>query len=131
MKFSIKDFFSKCDTNPQENADLVTFTEEIFTGKLHFSSSNCLKGIFEEFCWCILKLYRKNTSFKVILQFSLISSLLSSGNSCLCMFFYFLYFVSQSIYVSSVQRDLVVLLIDPNSKPKNISCSILLQLRQY
>ena len=27
MKFSIKDFFSKCD---------VTFTEEVLNGKLHF-----------------------------------------------------------------------------------------------
>ena len=33
MKFSIKDFFSKCDQIP---ADLVTFTEEILNGKLHF-----------------------------------------------------------------------------------------------
>ena len=35
MKFSIKDFFS----NLQEAADLVTFIEEIFTGKLHFLCS--------------------------------------------------------------------------------------------
>ena len=34
MKFSIKDFFSKCF--PQETADLVTFTEEILNGKLYF-----------------------------------------------------------------------------------------------
>ena len=33
MKFSVKDFFSKCDQFP---ADLVTFTEKIFNGKLHF-----------------------------------------------------------------------------------------------
>ena len=26
--------------NPQETADLVTFTEEILNGKLHFSCSN-------------------------------------------------------------------------------------------
>ena len=32
MKFSIKGFFSKCD-------HLVTFTEEIFNGKLHFFCS--------------------------------------------------------------------------------------------
>ena len=31
MKFSVKDFFSKCD--------LVTFTEEILNGKLHFLCS--------------------------------------------------------------------------------------------
>ena len=35
MKFSIKDFFSKCDQIP----DLVTFTEEILNGKLHFLCS--------------------------------------------------------------------------------------------
>ena len=29
MKFSIKDFFSKCDQNPQFPADFVTFIEEI------------------------------------------------------------------------------------------------------
>ena len=30
-------------TNPQETADLVTFTEEIFHGKLHFSCSVWVK----------------------------------------------------------------------------------------
>ena len=34
MKSSIKDFFSKCF-----HADLVTFTEEILNGKLHFLCS--------------------------------------------------------------------------------------------
>ena len=34
MKFSIKDFFSKCDQIA--DSDLVTFTEDIFKGKLHF-----------------------------------------------------------------------------------------------
>ena len=28
IKFSIKDFFSKCDQNPQFPVDLVTFTEK-------------------------------------------------------------------------------------------------------
>ena len=32
MKFSIKDFFSK-------SSDLVTFTEKVLNGKLHFLSS--------------------------------------------------------------------------------------------
>ena len=40
MRFSIKDFFSKYDQIrrklPKETADLDTFTEEIFNGKLHF-----------------------------------------------------------------------------------------------
>ena len=38
MKFSIKDFFSKCDEIALANvpADLVTFTEEILNGKLQF-----------------------------------------------------------------------------------------------
>ena len=36
MKFSIKGFFSKCD---QIRVDLVTFTEEIFNGKLYFLCS--------------------------------------------------------------------------------------------
>ena len=36
MKFPIKDFLSKCDQNPQFSEDLVTFTEEIPGGKLHF-----------------------------------------------------------------------------------------------
>ena len=39
MKFSIKDSFSKCDQNPQFPAELVTFTEEILNGKLHFLCS--------------------------------------------------------------------------------------------
>ena len=36
-------FFSKIWPNPQETANLVTFTEEILNGKLHFSCSNCCK----------------------------------------------------------------------------------------
>ena len=42
MKFSIKDFFSKCDQmwpNPPWPLDLVTFTGEIINGKLHFLCS--------------------------------------------------------------------------------------------
>ena len=38
MKFSINDVFSKWP-NPLETADLVTFTEEILNGKLHFLCS--------------------------------------------------------------------------------------------
>ena len=38
MKFSTKDFFSKCDQicRKLETADLVTFTEDILNGKIHF-----------------------------------------------------------------------------------------------
>ena len=36
MKFSIKDFFSKCDQIRRIPADLVLFTEEILNGKRHF-----------------------------------------------------------------------------------------------
>ena len=39
MKFSIKNFFSKCDV--YDVYDLVTFTEEILNGKLHFLCSVC------------------------------------------------------------------------------------------
>ena len=41
MKFSIKDFFSKCDQihGFDQTADLVTFTEEILKEKLHFLCS--------------------------------------------------------------------------------------------
>ena len=41
MKFFIKNFFSKCWSKLQETADLVTFTEEILNGKLHFLCSVC------------------------------------------------------------------------------------------
>ena len=42
MKFSIKNFFSKCDQIwKQETADLVAFAEEILNGKLHFA---CIKS---------------------------------------------------------------------------------------
>ena len=36
MKFSIKDFFSKCYQFP---ADLIAFTDEILNGNLHFLCS--------------------------------------------------------------------------------------------
>ena len=39
IKFSIKDFFSKCDQMQQFPADLVTFTEETLNGKFHFLCS--------------------------------------------------------------------------------------------
>ena len=41
----MRDFFSKCVKFP---ADLVTFTEEILNGKLHFFAvitSNCVAGV--------------------------------------------------------------------------------------
>ena len=40
MKFSIKDFSSKCD-HILETADWVTFTEEILNAKFHFLPSVC------------------------------------------------------------------------------------------
>ena len=43
MKYFIKDFFSKCNQirwKLQETVDLVTFTEEILNGKLHFLCSD-------------------------------------------------------------------------------------------
>ena len=39
MKFSITDFFSKCDQICKFPEDLVTFTEEILNGKFHFLCS--------------------------------------------------------------------------------------------
>ena len=40
MKFFIKGFFKKCDQNQRKlPVDLVTFTEEILNGKLHFLCS--------------------------------------------------------------------------------------------
>ena len=42
MKFSIRDFFSKCDQIRSFFPDLVTFTEEILNGKLHFSWSGII-----------------------------------------------------------------------------------------
>ena len=38
MKFSITDFFSKCDQIGSFPADLIIFTEEIYNGKLHKSA---------------------------------------------------------------------------------------------
>ena len=40
MKFSIKNFFSKCDQIHSLTAGLVTFTEEILHRKLHFLCSD-------------------------------------------------------------------------------------------
>ena len=52
MKFSIKDFFSKCVQirSPQKFADLVTFTEEMLNGTLHFlwSLQYLLRGVFRD-----------------------------------------------------------------------------------
>ena len=55
MKFSIKDFFSKCD-QIRGKLDLVTFTEEILNGKLHFLCSatswfNCFNLCFAPYAF--------------------------------------------------------------------------------
>ena len=47
MKFSIKDFFSKCD-EIRSFADLVTFSEEILNGKCHFLCSFCISFYSDE-----------------------------------------------------------------------------------
>ena len=49
MKFSIKDFFNKCNqirSFLQFPVDLVTFTEEILNGKLHFCA--VLKVVYKK-----------------------------------------------------------------------------------
>ena len=35
--------------NPQESADLVTFTEQILNGKLHFLGSGIIKNEFDDY----------------------------------------------------------------------------------
>ena len=47
MKFSIKDFFSKCDQTCRK-LDLATFAEESLNGKLHLlrSFSGSMRGCF-------------------------------------------------------------------------------------
>ena len=44
MKFSIKDFFSRCDHIRSFPTDLVTFPEEILHRKLHFLCIVCRKA---------------------------------------------------------------------------------------
>ena len=53
MKFSIKDFSSKCD----QIADLVTFTEKILNGKLHFLCSANVR--FAERLICVLSFHSR------------------------------------------------------------------------
>ena len=45
MKFCGKDFISKSIWSPQETANLVTFTQEIFTGK-HFLCTHLFAVLF-------------------------------------------------------------------------------------
>ena len=49
MKFSIKDFFSKYDQIRSFPPDLVTFTEEIFYGKLHFLCSDRISYGYQDY----------------------------------------------------------------------------------
>ena len=58
MKLSIKDFFSKCD-QIQFPANLVTFTEEILIGKLHFLCSVVKTTVFHKHIPEILLLNHK------------------------------------------------------------------------
>ena len=48
MKFSMKDFFSKCDQIHIKTADLVTLTEEILNGKLHFLRSDSVSKMYSK-----------------------------------------------------------------------------------
>ena len=64
MKFSIKGFFSKCDKIrgfchilSQFPADLVTFTEEIFNGKLHFLCSVTTIHLKKPLILCTVRLW--------------------------------------------------------------------------
>ena len=50
VKFSMKDFFSICKPKPQFPANLVTFTEEILYGKLHFLCSVLFRLTVSEAC---------------------------------------------------------------------------------
>ena len=84
MKFSIKDFFSKC---------LVTFTEEILIGKLHFLCSERLSLSFIRlsnfFLWCLkisYSVFSQSASFlgrgfqiKINILLSLLIDLLNLG----------------------------------------------------
>ena len=45
MKFSVKDFFSKCD-QIRIPEDLVTFTEEILNEKFHFLCNGTDIGLY-------------------------------------------------------------------------------------
>ena len=44
MKFSHQGFLQEMITNPQETADLITFTEKISNGKLHILFSGYRKA---------------------------------------------------------------------------------------
>ena len=82
MKFSIKDFVSKW-LNPQETADLVTFTEKILDGKLHFlcsvSKSSVSRelalsdqgfGVIRKSSWSLHIAFEKSWKLFLILNFN-------------------------------------------------------------
>ena len=56
-KFSIKDFFSKCD--------LVTFTEKIVNGKIHFLCSVCIDILLEPVKVDIKRTQTKKLNFPI------------------------------------------------------------------
>ena len=52
--------------NPQETADLVTFTEEILNGKLHFLGSIVLVECNKHYAKILTKIKRKKTRYKEV-----------------------------------------------------------------
>ena len=50
MKFSINDFFSKCNQIRWKTVDLVTFTDEILNGKLYFLCSIIIRRTEKTLC---------------------------------------------------------------------------------
>ena len=54
--------------NPQETTDLVTFTEEIPTGKLHFLCSVCVGGLTNFHKSFFVKKYYLNLNFFQVLS---------------------------------------------------------------
>ena len=65
MKFSIENFFSKCDQ--VRTADLVIFVKEILNGKLHFLGKEAY--IFSKVCyphpWILMKM---NSAMEVFME---------------------------------------------------------------
>ena len=85
MKFSITDFFSNCDQirrklwpNSQETADLVTFTEEIRNGKLHFFRT---VGSIINIVTSLLLIF---VQINLLLRISLLKSLIMKHCRLLC-----------------------------------------------
>ena len=122
MKFSIKDFFSKCDQ--------ITFTEEILNGKLHFLCSDSIMKLSRQFRACLFVYFlflrksfqRKKAPNAKETTFTLLEVFASTKNCCLCCLILFCWLIFACDVLLCAQK----LFVKKNKQARNCLDNIII-----